>query len=152
MQNICLLFARHPLVTRATHLCLIHAVIFQPSHFDDRTVRRKIAHLYTFLSLLANSSQKIIKKSTFCETCLFVHYLLTHLSCFEVHFRYLFLRFKESLPIYSISHYYESLITENCYSGGRKLVSSLVERKDVSFILTIFPKNFWNKWYLIWKP
>ena len=31
------------------------------------------------------------------------------------------------------------------YSGGRKLVSSLVERKDVSFILTIFPKNFWNK-------
>ena len=39
-----------------------------------------------------------------------------------------------------------------CYSGGRKLVSSLVERKDVSFILTIFPKNFWNKWYLIWKP
>ena len=38
------------------------------------------------------------------------------------------------------------------YSGGRKLVSSLVERKDVSSILTIFPKNFWNKWYLIWKP
>ena len=28
----------------------------------------------------------------------------------------------------------------------------LVERKDVSFILTIFPKNFWNKLYLIWKP
>ena len=23
---------------------------------------------------------------------------------------------------------------------------------DVSFILTIFPKNFWNKWYLILKP
>ena len=28
----------------------------------------------------------------------------------------------------------------------------LVERKYVTFILTIFPKNFWNKWYLIWKP
>jgi len=27
----------------------------------------------------------------------------------------------------------------------------LVGRKDISFILTIFPKNFWNKWYLIWK-
>ena len=26
-----------------------------------------------------------------------------------------------------------------------KRLSSLVERKDVSFILTIFPKNFWNK-------
>ena len=26
------------------------------------------------------------------------------------------------------------------------------ENSDVSFILTIFPKNFWNKWYLIWKP
>ena len=38
------------------------------------------------------------------------------------------------------------------YSGGKKLVSSLVERKDVSFIFTIFPKNFLNKWYLIWKP
>ena len=26
------------------------------------------------------------------------------------------------------------------------------DNSDVSFILTIFPKNFWNKWYLIWKP
>ena len=28
----------------------------------------------------------------------------------------------------------------------------LLKRKDVSFILTIFPKTFWNKWYLLWKP
>ena len=34
---------------------------------------------------------------------------------------------------------------QETYSGGRKLVSSLVERKDVSLILTIFPKNFWSK-------
>ena len=26
------------------------------------------------------------------------------------------------------------------------------DNSDVSFILTIFLKNFWNKWYLIWKP
>ena len=26
------------------------------------------------------------------------------------------------------------------------------DNSDISFILTIFPKNFWNKWYLIWKP
>ena len=29
--------------------------------------------------------------------------------------------------------------------GGTYLVSPLVERKDISFILTIFPKNFWNQ-------
>ena len=35
-----------------------------------------------------------------------------------------------------------SKISIDAYSGGRKLVSSLVERKDVSFILTMFPNNF----------
>ena len=38
------------------------------------------------------------------------------------------------------------------YSGSIKLVHPLVEKTDVSFILTILPKNFWNKWYLIFKP
>ena len=28
----------------------------------------------------------------------------------------------------------------------------LLKRKDVSFIFTIFPKTFWNNWYLSWKP
>ena len=39
-------------------------------------------------------------------------------------------------------------VLQLCYVN----VIPLVERKDVSFIFTIFPKNFWNKWYLIWKP
>ena len=38
------------------------------------------------------------------------------------------------------------------YSFQNINVIPVVKRKDVSFISFIFQKNFWNKWYLIWKP
>ena len=41
---------------------------------------------------------------------------------------------------------------ENHVQPWQERYIPLVERKDVYFILTIFPKNFWNKLYLIWKP
>ena len=37
------------------------------------------------------------------------------------------------------------------YSFQNINVIPVVKRKDVSFISFIFQKNFWNKWYLIWK-